>query len=99
MTEPPFIASGSAPRSRRRLAMLMDTFDVSIGEIARLSGRAISKTQIHRILAGKRPTPRERQAIAAGILACLRIRCDSAYLFDESDETTIGVRANVRGVP
>jgi hypothetical protein len=98
MIEKPFVTS-SAPTSRHRLALLMDTFDVSIGEIARLSGRAISKTQIHRVLAGKRPSPRERQAIAAGLLACLRSRCDSAYLFEEPDETTIGVGANVRGVP
>ena len=67
-----------------RLLLLMRTFNLSIGEIARASGRAISKTQLHRILAGrKHPSPTERQAIATGVLACLRSRCDSAYLFGD----------------
>ena len=67
-----------------RLLLLMRTFELSLGDVAQGSNGAISKTQVHRILAGKRPSPTERQAIASGVLACLRTRCqDSAFLFGD----------------
>ena len=66
-----------------RLRLLMSAFNLSIGEVARASGGAISKTQFHRVLLGKKASPSERQAIAMGVLACLRNRCDSAYLFGD----------------
>ena len=68
-----------------RLVLLMETFGLSLGEVARASGRTISKTQFHRILLGrKHPTASERQAIAKGVLAILRSRCqDSAFLFGD----------------
>jgi len=66
-----------------KLKLLMRLFSISLSEIANASGRAISKSQIHRIAHGRPATPFERRAIAVGLSACLRERCaDSAYIFD-----------------
>lgn len=65
-----------------RLALLIDTFDLSLNDIVVASGRSISKSQLHRILNGQLPTPFEMNAVAQGILACIQHRCDSAFLFE-----------------
>ena len=71
------------PRSDR-LALLMETFDLSLTDIANASGLAISRNQLDRIpRATHDPSPRERQAIAVGVVRYLSERCDSAYLFPD----------------
>lgn len=70
------------PHSAVKVRLLMRLFNLSLADVAQASMRAISKSQIHRILHGKSATPCERRAIAIGITTCLRERCaDSAYLF------------------
>jgi hypothetical protein len=67
-----------------RLRLLVDSFRLSVSDLANASGRRISRSQVHRILAGQhRPSPEERQALAIGVVACIQSRCDSAFLFDE----------------
>ena len=68
-----------------RLTLLLDAFQISLGDLARSSGNRISKSTLHRFVTQRRQdlSPRERQAIAIGLLACLRDRCDSAYLFGD----------------
>lgn len=78
-----------APLSK--LLLLVETFGLSVSDIANGSGRRISRSQVHRILSGlHRPSPRERQAIAAGVLECLKDRTDSAFLFDEERDNKGG---------
>lgn len=79
--QPPQVGIQDAPF---RLLLLMRTFELSLQDVAHGSGGGISKTQLHRILSGKRPSPSERAAIAAAVVACLRSRCqDSAFLFED----------------
>jgi hypothetical protein len=70
-------------RQPQRVMMLMTIFGLSLRQVCDSAGRSISRSQLHRILHGQRPTPAERQAIANGIIACMQRRCDSAFLFEE----------------
>ena len=66
-----------------KLRLLMVMFGLSLRDVCDGSGRAISRSQLHRILHGQRPTPTERRAIALGVVECLKVRCDSAFLFGD----------------
>ena len=65
-----------------RLRLLMTLFNLSLSNVVAASGRSISRSQLHRILKGQRPSSVEKRAIALGITACLRERCDSSFIFD-----------------
>ena len=82
-TTPPNSTNAAASRPRR-LNLLISWFDLSLSDLSDGCNRAISRSQLHRILRGqRRPTPFERKAIAAALANCLRERCDSAYMFED----------------
>lgn len=66
-----------------KLKLIMSLFSLSLRDVCDSSGRAISRSQLHRILRGQKATPFEKKAISVGISECLKARCDSAFLFDE----------------
>jgi antitoxin component HigA of HigAB toxin-antitoxin module len=72
----------SKPDHCERVRLLMAMFGLSLSDVVGGCGKALSKTQLHRILHGQSPTAFEKRAIATGIIACLQDRCDSAFLFD-----------------
>jgi hypothetical protein len=81
------VASGAPLRPAdcaHRVRLLMSVFDLSLGDVCAGCGRAISRSQLHRILHGHAPSAFEKRAISTGILTCLQRRCaDSAFLFGE----------------
>lgn len=66
-----------------KLRLIMAMFGLSLRDVCNASGKAISRSQLHRILHGQRPTPMERRAIALGVMECLKARCDSSFLFGD----------------
>jgi len=77
----------SRPTSCAKVRLLMAMIGLSLADVCIGSGKAISKSQLHRILHGQSPTAFERRAIAIGILECLKERMDSAYLFGTEQST------------
>ena len=75
------------PQGPAKVALLMRLFALSLADICNGCGRAISRSQLHRILRGKPASALERRAIALGVSACLRERCaDSAFLFEAENK-------------
>jgi hypothetical protein len=69
----------------KKVQLLMSAFGLSLGDIVTASGRSISKSQLHRIVRGQRPSATEKRAIAFALSALIRERCDSAFLFDQAE--------------
>lgn len=83
------LRSEKQDQSPMRLRVLMNLFGLSLRNVVDAGGRAISRSQLHRILRGQRPTAFERHAIAVGVMTCLRERCDSAFLFAELENPNV----------
>jgi len=75
--------AGQMPAHCERVKLLMAMFGLSLANVVNGSGRSISKSQLHRILNGQVPSAFEKKSIAAGLMACVGERCDSAFLFED----------------
>lgn len=70
-----------------KVRLLMSAFGLSLGDIVAASGRTISKSQLHRIVRGQPPSPAEKRAIAFGLSQLVKGRCNSAFLFDQTERS------------
>ena len=71
-----------------RIVTAMEWLDLSLGDVSRLTGKAVSKSQIHRILRGKiEASASERMHLCRAVSAALSERSDSAFWFCGAQQT------------
>lgn len=70
------------PMGPRRLNLLVGWIGLSMTALSDLTGREVSRSQIHRILRGARATSAERAAVYSAVCRALA-KCDSAFLFED----------------
>ena len=69
-----------------RVAVVMSWLDLSVSDVCSLTGRGVSKSQIHRILRGATvPSARERMLLSRAIAGALAERNDSSFWFSRCE--------------
>lgn len=80
-------ADNKSLQSYARLNVLVAMLRLSLTEISNASGRAVSRSQVWRIMSqGQRATSREKRAITEALRRLMAERLDSSVLFEEPNE-------------